>query len=80
MKNLRGRNENCPSDCCPPSGCVEDKNKGLESGVTKKEGEKIIVEDDKSQNSAGEKEKITEKGKKSLFESIINFLRGLFGK
>ena len=82
--------ENCPDDCCPPTGCKDD----LGSGEDKNQKE-IICGDDLCKESEEnkdncpkdcfdleEKEKPVETGKaeKSFFTAIIEFFKKLFGK
>ena len=62
--------ENCPEDCCPPTGCVGDSE---ERGEIKRSFEE--------EKSTEEKEKpIETEEEKSFFTAIIDFFRGLFGK
>ena len=63
--------ENCPEDCCPPTGCIEDFEKrggeNIEDIDDVKVGEESINEENR-------------KEQKSIFQSIIDFFRRLFGK
>src|SRR3989338_1975562 len=54
--------ENCPEDCCPPTGCIEDSEKREETKESFKE----------------EKVKDNEIQKKGFFEKIIDFFRRWF--
>lgn len=70
--------DNCPQDCCPPTGCVGD----LDGDI----GEESWGDDEEDRSDLGEeKEKIKEELKsegteeKGFFEKIIDFFRRLFG-
>lgn len=78
--------ENCPEDCCLPTGCVDDVEEREiveEPGATKESSEEG--------KAMEEKEIMEEKGipgpevvgkveRKSIFQKIIEFLKGVLGK
>ncbi len=68
--------ENCPRDCCPPTGCVNDFESKQETGKNLKE-EKAKENPEENQSNNPKEETKEERG---IFKSIINFFRSLFGK
>lgn len=70
--------ENCPEDCCPPTGCVDDVE---ERGETKKrEGTGEGFEEEKVVKEKTEPEAAGKVGEKSIFQKIIEFIKWVFRK